>query len=245
MRVYPRACGGTALSGRTRTTLRGLSPRLRGNPIEDRIPFSASWSIPAPAGEPVSGVHRYRHTGVYPRACGGTLVRLTSVRVDHGLSPRLRGNLLLQQFLELCYGSIPAPAGEPDSLNKGPAVDMVYPRACGGTVQWPQIDVVVVGLSPRLRGNHVLARTHNEDPRSIPAPAGEPAPPGAPSGSRWVYPRACGGTGSSPGRPHRIGGLSPRLRGNRPVREPTRVAARSIPAPAGEPPQSDLRLAGP
>ena len=66
--------------------------------------------------------------------------------LEIGLSPRLRGNLLLLSYFGYYHGSIPAPAGEP--------------RACGGT--------------PRLRGNLAFAFATLELGRSIPAPAGEP-----------------------------------------------------------------------
>ena len=91
------------------------------------------------------------------------------------------------------------------------------------------------GLSPRLRGNPqvVLGDTHTE--WSIPAPAGEPAPP-----VKWwwlaqVYPRACGGTASNGCVFTSTGGLSPRLRGNLCCNRGNPKSLRSIPAPAGEP----------
>ena len=70
------------------------------------------------------------------------------------------------------------------------------------------------GLSPRLRGNHLIAAHPAHINRSIPAPAGEP--------SGWrseitpvpVYPRACGGTERQPLMNGIVYGLSPRLRGN-------------------------------
>ena len=71
--------------------------------------------------------------------------------------------------------------------------------------------------------------------RSIPACAGEPRC--CTSWPRWgrVYPRVCGGTAIRCFilRDHR--GLSPRVRGNRPVRQSPNVGRRSIPACAGEP----------
>ena len=58
-----------------------------------------------------------------------------------------------------------------------------------------------------------------------------------------VYPRVCGGT--SPGNPYaaRIGGLSPRVRGNRQRIPDTRKRPGSIPACAGEPTRRVLRAA--
>ena len=58
MGVYPRVCGGTGVAGDFLVALRGLSPRVRGNPPRPRF-----------------GV---RGSGVYPRVCGGTFVRFGS-----------------------------------------------------------------------------------------------------------------------------------------------------------------------
>ena len=71
--------------------------------------------------------------------------------------------------------------------------------------------------------------------RSIPAPAGEPAPIRAGSPPRRVYPRACGGTAPAGGGAAPSDGLSPRLRGNQVAFAIRAPAHRSIPAPAGEP----------
>ena len=98
-------------------------------------------SIPARAGEPFpyeSALCWYMmYSEVYPRACGGTST--TAIRslviCCSGLSPRVRGNLML-------YGILAARVE-------------VYPRACGGT----RIVVIQLspargsGLSPRVRGN--------------------------------------------------------------------------------------------
>ena len=53
--VYPRVCGGTAGKCQSATTLRGLSPRMRGNLARIQQPVSQLGSIPAYAGEPPRG----------------------------------------------------------------------------------------------------------------------------------------------------------------------------------------------
>ena len=52
-RVYPRVCGGTALTKDQASNLIGLSPRVRGNPGHTRLSSPRVRSIPACAGEPV------------------------------------------------------------------------------------------------------------------------------------------------------------------------------------------------
>ena len=51
---------------------------------------------------------------------------------------------------------------------------MVYPRACGGTKVRKYSDNLLMGLSPRLRGNLQGLADDVGRSRSIPAPAGEP-----------------------------------------------------------------------
>ena len=57
-----------------------------------------------------------------------------------GLSPRVRGNQLHDLTLGYRNRSIPACAGEPHRALSLPAIEEVYPRVCGGTIE----DVEVV-----------------------------------------------------------------------------------------------------
>ena len=91
--VYPRVCGGTNGMKERSGCFRGLSPRVRGNPVKDLAPKGRDRSIPACAGEPVALVILNPSGLVYPRVCGGT-VSATATRFSiAGLSPRVRGNL--------------------------------------------------------------------------------------------------------------------------------------------------------
>ena len=114
-RVYPRVCGGTwgCTSGYARG--RGLSPRVRGNPWFTMRRACFLGSIPACAGEPA-----HRRLGpdlhsVYPRVCGGTRQAFAGMGRSHGLSPRVRGNLIAPMLPLSPTRSIPACAGEPDT----------------------------------------------------------------------------------------------------------------------------------
>ena len=131
--VYPRACGGTANGDRTGVLYLGLSPRLRGNPIDSPVRSASLGSIPAPAGEPPTETGPASCTWVYPRACGGTRLIARLDQLPSGLSPRLRGNHLIQHAAQPLVRSIPAPAGEPYTDTATLALSGVYPRACGGT----------------------------------------------------------------------------------------------------------------
>ena len=106
---------------------------------------------------------------------------------------------------------------------------------CRGTPVTASQLPMMMGLSPRVRGNP--HRTHHRYPRarSIPACAGEPCRRPAKAGLGTVYPRVCGGTDGTTPSDDREYGLSPRVRGNRSAPAPPGTSARSIPACAGEP----------
>ena len=175
--VYPRACGGTQSMSNGRHTLKGLSPRLRGNQWQCLAVSGGKRSIPAPAGEPGWPSGPGTTPPVYPRACGGTRLAFRTRHNAAGLSPRLRGNHIGEPNRLTTARSIPAPAGEPNSGYVRLPCMWVYPRACGGT--FPRNDNIYhkSGLSPRLRGNLNGDAIWWGTVWSIPAPAGEPPHP--------------------------------------------------------------------
>ena len=154
VRVYPRACGGTRIGSTDGGTRKGLSPRVRGNPAPSTSHTTLPWSIPARAGEPPACTASVVVGRVYPRACGGTAPQSAMLFLCSGLSPRVRGNLLVLAGLVVPGGSIPARAGEPHFHRSNSHKTRVYPRACGGTSQWVPHISKGRGLSPRVRGNH-------------------------------------------------------------------------------------------
>ena len=82
---------GFAVSG----MIRGLSPRVRGSlPAPDGTP-AMQGSIPAGAGEPVWRDRSPVEEGVYPRGCGGACSISSILARRAGLSPRVRGSLVL------------------------------------------------------------------------------------------------------------------------------------------------------
>ena len=91
-----------------------------------------------------------------------------------GLSPRVRGNLLVAIRAQPGGRSIPARAGEPVWFHRGMIAGRVYPRACGGTFSRSAILSSRSGLSPRVRGNRRQPGTPGAARGSIPARAGEP-----------------------------------------------------------------------
>ncbi len=93
---YPRVRGGTALTKALNSRPLGLSPRARGNPGFRRLPSELERTIPACAGEPDRWRQVFHRGRDYPRVRGGTIAGLPSFVKAKGLSPRARGNLLLE-----------------------------------------------------------------------------------------------------------------------------------------------------
>ena len=146
-------CGGTAEGERGAVSQFGLSPRVRGNRGVSVRTLDSVISIPACAGEPAEAVPSASAPTVYPRVCGGTRQHTLSKSIQHGLSPRVRGNRRRRIVGILQYRSIPACAGEPAIYAlTGDNVE-VYPRVCGGTGARAMATSVATGLSPRVRGN--------------------------------------------------------------------------------------------
>ena len=235
--VYPRVCGGTNRALCIAMTLAGLSPRVRGN-LRPVLRFCrALRSIPACAGEPPPPDSQPRHERVYPRVCGGTdATGLRALQVQ-GLSPRVRGNLLVWVAGSLVWGSIPACAGEPRARSECNLRSRVYPRVCGGTANAMRDAIDFRGLSPRVRGNRAERRGPGPPSWSIPACAGEPETVREMSAYQWVYPRVCGGTFLHNAKWRVRIGLSPRVRGNHHPCALSIWSCGSIPACAGEPGQ--------
>ena len=151
--VYPRVCGGTDWAMWPVSRSGGLSPRVRGNRLH--------------AGE--------RSDRVYPRVCGGTPPVGDESPITAGLSPRVRGNRLIQYDEDGEAISIPACAGEPGTLAVASPHSQVYPRVCGGTRRRVRVSYLILGLSPRVRGNPSLPSENvSHHWGSIPACAGEP-----------------------------------------------------------------------
>ena len=172
-KVYPRVCGGIRRLWRVPRARLGLSPRVRGN---QRLPARCTGlpgSIPACAGESRRQRPGQRKLEVYPRVCGGIVALRELGQPFGGLSPRVRGNLLWHRGRRRGRGSIPACAGESPYQTSVWAREGVYPRVCGGIVYRPAPPHLLLGLSPRVRGNPVKTLYKIQRTRSIPACAGE------------------------------------------------------------------------
>ncbi len=193
--VYPRVCGGTVSCRLPCISVRGLSPRVRGNRRSPEQRPVSRRSIPACAGEPPPPLPEKLPVRVYPRVCGGARLPASAWRCSSGLSPRVRGSPHSWPTGLPGPGSIPACAGEPHLHAYRELWHQVYPRVCGGAGRSHSTFSSMNGLSPRVRGSRVKPWRSLLLPGSIPACAGEPSYPHIPKPYCWVYPRVCGGAG--------------------------------------------------
>ena len=155
------------------TRLQGLSPLVRGKPMAFLFSLIFLRSLPACAGETGSGSSAGCPSGVYPRLCGGNYRLFFRILNWTGLSPLVRGKPQRPDHRGRWPGSIPACAGETDSLNGFPFLDRVYPRLCGGNRDGKVILPAKTGLSPLVRGKRASLLKCANSSGSIPACAGE------------------------------------------------------------------------
>ena len=131
--AYPRVCGATSSSPVAIWKVKGLSPRVRGNPVRHYCPGLGQGPIPACAGQPNLNWHCCTRCRAYPRVCGATYIETISTFCLAGLSPRVRGNPLLLSSLQALAGPIPACAGQPGNVGSAADAGWAYPRVCGAT----------------------------------------------------------------------------------------------------------------
>ncbi len=151
-RVYPRVGGGNVPAPRPAAVPAGLSPRGRGKPGQPLSDAAGIGSIPAWAGETLSGRMLVRNSTVYPRVGGGNGIGPRNAALAGGLSPRGRGKRRCFRCGGPLDGSIPAWAGETQKLPALPAPMRVYPRVGGGNGSSVAAAIISKGLSPRGRG---------------------------------------------------------------------------------------------
>ena len=216
MSVYPRTRGATCCSRAFLASLLGLSPHARGNLVRRGVLRQCPRSIPARAGQPLTYEDTASLNTVYPRTRGATMATVWTRQGLEGLSPHARGNRV--------HPVVYLP------------LQRVYPRTRGATMALSCSSVSSTGLSPHARGNPHVVHVPLDNRGSIPARAGQPAPPRSVSSRKAVYPRTRGATNVDSPSESSPEGLSPHARGNRGKDSLVVAHLGSIPARAGQPP---------
>ena len=137
----------------------------------------------------------------------------------------------------MIMGSIPACTGKPQTSVSVIEMAEVYPRMYGETASASAFRPESMGLSPHVRGNHLVLRQSQGRQRSIPACTGKPETPSVRRRRTRVYPRMYGETIGPISCSIVWTGLSPHVRGNRARCRGGAPVAGSIPACTGKPPE--------
>ena len=152
-----------------------------------------------------------------------------------GLSPHVRGNPGRLGAVAARRRSIPACTGKPGVGQCDIHGGKVYPRMYGETATVVMLTIVVVGLSPHVRGNRVAVHADRTPPGSIPACTGKPIGHYHIRPDHQVYPRMYGETLHHFQLDRAGGGLSPHVRGNPGRGVEAEYLVGSIPACTGKP----------
>ena len=115
--AYPHVCGATEPYVQPTAANRGLSPRVWGNPASWQLVDAALGPIPTCVGQPLFATDADVNRKAYPHVCGATRFVLWTLRMFHGLSPRVWGNQRQSQGRMAQVRPIPTCVGQPaDSL---------------------------------------------------------------------------------------------------------------------------------
>ena len=190
--VHPRTCGEHSLADLWALTTYGSSPHVRGTSGFTIMQGGSDRFIPARAGNMVCLYLGINPASVHPRTCGEHFCELPFQSGDLGSSPHVRGTW--NPEMEGCRRGrfIPARAGNipPDSQQFGSRP--VHPRTCGEHLFIGQNTVSEDGSSPHVRGTFSVNHSRPDQPRFIPARAGNISTVLTISHIATVHPRTCG-----------------------------------------------------
>ena len=173
--VHPRSRGAATAGPGATCGGQGPSPLTRGSRAVPWIKRAVSGSIPAHAGQPPKIPPGRGCCRVHPRSRGAAMHRSRTPTLLPGPSPLTRGSRRCPRFYAHRLGSIPAHAGQPQSLAGQRDKAGVHPRSRGAATRTPRAATSPWGPSPLTRGSHKDGRRCSLHLGSIPAHAGQPS----------------------------------------------------------------------
>ena len=231
--VHPRVCGEQQSGRDLLMNGNGSSPRVRGTVFRPTTDHGFTRFIPACAGN--RNVQRVvdLFSSVHPRVCGEQTGSVATTIINVGSSPRVRGTGFHDVVSFLNHRFIPACAGNSTDLSLRGLNPPVHPRVCGEQYAESDVDQVLFGSSPRVRGTEPPGRMLHCLRRFIPACAGNRPRATPHATSMTVHPRVCGEQASAIVQTVLRYGSSPRVRGTEPSSRHILFRHRFIPACAG------------
>ena len=169
--------------------------------------------IPAYAGSTGESWNRKTYRRDHPRVCGEHSDTKSSMVLQAGSSPRMRGAQCPRCLHVEHDGIIPAYAGSTAAAILHGHNHRDHPRVCGEHDRRTGVTFTHTGSSPRMRGARANAPEVHLQARIIPAYAGSTALSSQPRRPRRDHPRVCGEHGARLVTPSPRRGSSPRMRG--------------------------------
>ena len=231
--VHPRVRGEHRIGFSRFIAAVGSSPRARGTHLSAVGERRRCRFIPACAGNTIAARNPAVTPPVHARVRGEHVRRGENGALQLGSSPRARGTLL-KNNLTLAQGRfIPACAGNTAARTFTATTEAVHPRVRGEHQRSGADAVTVSGSSPRARGTLHLPLQIAEQPRFIPACAGNTHATTMRRCSSAVHTRVRGEHTFGTATAGSAGGSSPRARGTPRPSDRRRRDTRFIPACAG------------
>ena len=133
----------------------GSSPRVRGKPVLLLDAGLYARLIPACAGKTGRSSSNTGNRRAHPRVCGENQHVSTDMSRAAGSSPRVRGKRRAGVPDGARVGLIPACAGKTRWASMRAAAMRAHPRVCGENFTVAFFRALLMGSSPRVRGNPV------------------------------------------------------------------------------------------
>ncbi len=170
--VHPRGCGEQAPNLQAGDIAIGSSPRARGTVLNGEARELDSRFIPAGAGNSIKHGPSLNQRSVHPRGRGEQLMAHDRLDPERGSSPRARGTGLHRRIFLDPQRFIPAGAGNSAGPSSSTPAPPVHPRGRGEQICCSLVTVSPTGSSPRARGTGKPSGGQYDQPRFIPAGAG-------------------------------------------------------------------------
>ena len=232
--VHPRVRGELVSAPIDSPPVIGSSPRTRGTQINQIASKGGNRFIPAYAGNSWTANGAGQRRTVHPRVRGELRSPAGKGQGNRGSSPRTRGTPNACRVVAFGKRFIPAYAGNSVGQDGHASAVAVHPRVRGElTITSSPIDGSA-GSSPRTRGTHLPGRAEPNDPRFIPAYAGNSVPPHRIRVCSPVHPRVRGELNHFVNVTAVNLGSSPRTRGTRPPAITCRIHVTVHPRVRGE-----------
>ena len=148
--------------------------------------------IPARAGPTLADGTELRPDADHPRSCGANPIVGGAHPMIIGSSPLVRGQRISPQFCIPYVRIIPARAGPTRLPQRRRRRFPDHPRSCGANDNYDEMNIMLAGSSPLVRGQPNVAHVHVCAFRIIPARAGPTYLRSTRPVSVSDHPRSCG-----------------------------------------------------